>query len=188
MATWYKNRGAEDFFIICVDGLTGFPEAIETAYPQAQVQRCIVHMIRHSLKYVSWKQRKTVATDLKTIYQAKTEEEAELALVDFSKKWDDQYPLISKSWQKHWGQITPFFAYPQEIRRAIYTTNAVESLNMSLRKVTKNRAAFPSDEAAMKLLYLALRNISKKWTMPIRNWKAALSRFAIVFEGRVPIY
>lgn len=186
--TELKNRGVEDIFIICVDGLKGFAEAIETVFPQSQIQRCIVHMIRHSLKYVSWKQRKEVAADLKAVYQAKTEEEAELALEEFAEKWDKQYPLISKSWRKNWEQITPFFAYPHEIRRAIYTTNAIESLNMSLRKIIKNRAAFPSDEAAIKLLYLALRNISKKWTMPIRNWKAALSRFAIVFEGRVPIF
>jgi putative transposase len=186
--TEMKNRGVKDFFIVCVDGLTGFAEAIETAYPQAQVQRCIVHMIRHSLKFVSWKQRKEVAADLKSIYQAKTADEAEFALEEFAEKWDKQYPMISKSWRNSWQQISTFFAYPQEIRKAIYTTNAIESLNMSLRKVTKNRAAFPSDDAAIKLLYLALRNISKKWTMPIKDWKAALSRFTIVFEGRVPMF
>jgi len=186
--TELKNRGVEDFFIICVDGLSGFPDAIETVYPKAQIQRCIVHMIRHSLKFVSWKQRKEVVADLKEIYQANTAEEAELALEEFSEKWDRQYPLISKSWRRHWDQIIPFFAYPGEIRKAIYTTNAIESLNMTLRKVIKTRAAFPTDDAIFKLLYLSLRNITKRWTMPIRNWKAALSQFAIIFEGRVPMF
>jgi putative transposase len=184
--TELKNRGLEDVFIVCVDGLSGFPEAVETVYPKAQIQRCIVHMVRHSLKYVSWKQRKEVAADLKEIYQANTAEEAELALEEFSEKWDDQYPLISKSWRRHWNQIIPFFAYPGDIRKVIYTTNAIESLNMTLRKVIKTRAAFPSNEAVFKLLYLALRNTAKKWTMPIRNWKAALSQFSIIFEERFP--
>lgn len=184
--TELQNRGVEDIFIACVDGLTGFPEAIESVYPQTQVQLCIVHMVRSSLRYVGWKARKTVAADLKTIYSAKTIDEAELALESFSEKWDAQYPSISKSWKNRWGNIIPFFDYPAEIRKAIYTTNAIESINMSIRKVIKNKRVFPSDEAALKQLYLALRNISKKWTMPIRNWGPALNRFAIMFPNRLP--
>lgn len=183
--TELKNRGVEDIFIACVDGLTGFPEAIETVFPQTQVQLCIVHMVRNSLRYVSWKTRKEVAGDLKSIYGAKTVEEAELALTSFSEKWNDQYPTISKSWKDKWENIIPFFSYPEDIRKAIYTTNAIESINMSLRKVIKNKRVFPSNDAALKQLYLALKNISKKWTMPIRNWKGAMSCFLIMFEGRL---
>jgi len=183
--TEIKNRGVEDILIACVDGLTGFPEAIETVFPKTQVQLCIVHMVRNSLRYVSWKMRKAVATDLKAIYGAKTIEEAELALTSFSEKWDEQYPTISKSWKDKWENITPFFAYPEDIRKAIYTTNAIESINMSLRKVIKHKRVFPSDDAALKQLYLALKNISKKWTMPIRNWKGAMSCFIIMFEDRL---
>lgn len=184
--TELQNRGLEDIFIACVDGLTGFPEAIEAVYPKAQVQLCIVHMVRNSLKYVGWKQRKIVAADLKLIYGAKTIDEAEIALTDFSEKWEKEFPAIDKMWMTHWHRITPFFEYPADIRKVIYTTNAIESLNMSLRKVIKNKRAFPSDEAATKQLYLALKNISKKWTMPIHNWGPALSRFRIMFEGRFP--
>jgi putative transposase len=180
-----KNRGVRDMLICCVDGLTGFPDAIEAVYPQTQVQLCIVHMVRHSLKYVSWKERKTVARDLKAIYSAATVEEAELALDEFAARWDGRYPTISVSWRRHWAEIIPFFAFPGDIRRAIYTTNAIESLNRTLRKVIKNRQAFPTDEAILKILYLALNNASKKWTMPIYNWKAALNQFAIAFEGRL---
>lgn len=184
--TELKNRGLEDIFIACVDGLTGFPEAIEAVYPHTQVQLCIVHMVRNSLRCLNWKVRKTVATDLKTIYTSKTIEEAELALESFSEKWDDQYPSISKSWKNKWENIIPFFNYPEDIRKAVYTTNAIESINMSLRKVIKNKRVFPSDEAALKQLYLAIRNISKKWTMPIRDWGLALNRFAIMFSDRFP--
>lgn len=183
--TELKNRGVEDILIACIDGLTGFPEAIETVYPKTQVQLCIVHMVRNSLRYVGWKDRKLVANDLRKIYTAKTIEEAELALSAFSEKWDKQFPAISKSWLMHWENITPFFAYPEEIRRVIYTTNAIESLNMSMRKVLKNKRSFPSDEAALKQLYLALKNISKKWTMPIRDWGAAMNRFIVMFDERV---
>ena len=185
--TELQNRGLEDIFIACVDGLTGFPEAIEAVYPKAQVQLCIVHMVRNSLKYVGWKQRKMVAADLKLIYGSKTIDEAEIALTDFSEKWEKEFPAIGKMWMAHWHRITPFFEYPADIRKVIYTTNAIESLNMSLRKVIKNKRAFPTDEAATKQLYLALKNISKKWTMPIHNWGPALSRFRIMFEGRFPI-
>lgn len=188
VVTELNNRGVEDIFIACVDGLKGFPEAIETVFPRAQIQLCIVHMVRHSLKYVSWKQRKEVAADLKTIYQAATAEQAEINLAEFELKWDETHPSIGQSWRRNWERIIPFFAYPTEIRKVIYTTNAIESLNMSLRKVTKNRGSFPNDAAMFKLLYLALNNIAKKWTLPIRDWKAALNRFSILFEERMPAY
>jgi putative transposase len=187
IVTELKNRGVADIFIACVDGLKGFPEAIETVFPQAQVQLCIVHLVRHSLNYVGWKQRKEVATDLQEIYRAATREEAELRLSEFAEKWDTQFPTISRSWRSNWECITPFFAYPADIRKVIYTTNAIESVNMSLRKIIKNRGSFPTDEAALKLLYLALQNIARKWTMPIKEWKAALNRFAILFEDRMPV-
>lgn len=186
IVTELKNRGVSDIFIACVDGLKGFPEAIETVFPQAQVQLCIVHLVRHSLNYVGWKQRKEVAADLQTIYRAATREEAELRLSEFAEKWDTQFPTISRSWRSNWERIIPFFAYPADIRKVIYTTNAIESVNMSLRKIIKNRGSFPTDEAALKLLYLALQNIARKWTMPIKEWKAALNRFAILFEDRMP--
>lgn len=185
--TELKNRGLRDIFIACVDGLKGFPDAIADAFPETQVQLCIVHMVRHSLKYVSWKDRKAVAADLKAIYTAATLDEAELALSAFSEKWDERLPTISQSWRRHWEQIIPFFQYPKDIRKAIYTTNAIESLNRSLRKIIKNRQAFPTDDAILKILYLALRNASKKWTMPIRHWKSALNQFAIMFEERFPV-
>jgi putative transposase len=186
VVTELKNRGVKDIFIACVDGLKGFPEAIEAVFPDTQVQLCIVHMVRHSLNYVSWKQRKEVAEDLKSIYQASTVQQAETNLEAFEQKWDASHPTISKSWRRNWERIIPLFSYPPEIRKAIYTTNAIESLNMSLRKVTKNRGHFPNDEAMFKLLYLALKNIAKKWTMPIRDWKSALNRFTIMFEERMP--
>ena len=172
VVTELKNRGVKEIFIACVDGLKGFPEAIEAIFPKTQIQLCIVHMVRHSLNYVSWKQRKEVAADLKTIYQATTVELAEKNLEAFAAKWDASHPTIAKSWRNNWERIIPILSYPKDIRKAIYTTNAIESLNMSLRKVTKNRGHFPSDEAMFKLLYLALRNIAKKWTMPIRDWKS----------------
>lgn len=186
VATELKNRGVQDIFIACVDGLKGFPEAIEAVYPKTAVQLCIVHMVRHSLNSVSWKLRDRVAVDLKRIYQAATVEAAEVRLTEFEAKWNAVYPPIGQSWRRNWPRIVPFFDYPPEIRKAIYTTNAIESVNMSLRKITKNRGSFPSDDALLKLFYLALRNISKKWTMPIRDWKAALNRFTIEFEERMP--
>jgi len=188
VVTELKNRGVKDIFIACVDGLKGFPEAIESIFPKTQIQLCIVHMVRHSLNYVSWKQRKEVAADLKTIYQATTVELAERNLEAFATKWDASHPSIAKSWRNNWERIIPLFSYPNDIRKAIYTTNAIESLNMSLRKVTKNRGHFPSDEAMFKLIYLALKNIAKKWTMPIKDWKSALNQFSILFEGRMPCY
>lgn len=186
MVTELKNRGVQDIFIACVDGLKGFPEAIEAVFPKTAVQLCIVHMVRHSLNYVSWKLHKEVAADLRAIYTAATVEEAEQQLTAFEEKWGEDYPSIVQSWRRNWARITPFFDYPPEIRRVIYTTNAIESVNMSLRKITKNRGSFPSDEALLKLFYLAMKNISKKWTMPIRDWKAALNRFTIQFDERMP--
>ena len=181
-----KNRGVADIFIACVDGLTGFPKAIETVFPQAEVQLCIVHQVRASLNYVSWKQRKAVAADLQLIYRANTADDAYFKLEAFAEKWDGTYPTISQMWRRNWEHLTPFFAYPADIRKVIYTTNAVESLNMSLRKVIKTRGSFPNQEAAMKLLFLALEHIAKKWTRPVLNWKAALQRFAILLGERVP--
>ena len=185
VVTELRNRGVQDIFIACVDGLKGFPEAIEAVFPKTTVQLCIVHMVRHSLNYVSWKRRPEVAADLKQIYQSATAEEAELRLGEFEAKWDDEYLPIGQSWRRNWPRLIPFFDYPPEIRKVIYTTNAIESVNMSLRKLTKNRGSFPSDEALLKLFYLALRNISQKWTMPIRDWKAALNRFTIEFGDRI---
>ena len=183
--TELKNRGVQDVLICCCDGLTGFPAAIEAVYPHAKVQLCIVHLIRQSLRYVSWKDRKALAADLKRVYGAATQDEAEMALTTFADKWDAQYPTVSQVWLRHWENVVPFFGYPPEIRKVIYTTNAIESLNMTLRKVIKNKRVFPSDDAAFKQIYLSLQNISKKWTMPIRDWKPALARFTIEFEGRV---
>jgi len=181
-----KNRGVQDIFIACVDGLTGFPDAIAATYPQTLVQLCMVHLVRNSVAYVSYKDRKAVCADLKAIYTASTEDEAELHLELFAEKWDAQYPTISRSWKSHWVNIIPMFHFPPEIRKVMYTTNAIESLNMCLRKVTRNHRIFANDEAALKVIYLAIQNISKKWTMPIREWKPALNRFAIEFEGRLP--
>ncbi len=185
VVTELKTRGVHDIFIACVDGLKGFPEAIEAVYPQASVQLCIVHLVRNSLNFVPWKMYKAVAADLKLIYTSATVELAELRLSEFETKWDKNYHAISLIWRRNWARIIPFFDYPPEIRKVIYTTNAIESINMSLRKVIKNRSSFPTDEAVSKLFYLVLNNISKKWTMPIRDWKAALNRFTIQFEERM---
>jgi putative transposase len=186
VVTELKNRGVNDIFIACVDGLKGFPEAIETVFPQTIVQLCIVHMVRYSLNYVGWNVREQVAADLKRIYQAATVSEAEYELNAFEIKWDKTFPPIGQSWRRNWQRIIPFFDYPPEIRKVIYTTNAIESVNMSLRRITKHRGSFPTDESLIKLFYLALMNISKKWTMPIRDWKPALNRFTIQFEDRMP--
>jgi putative transposase len=185
--TELKNRGVKDIFIACVDGLVGFPEAIEAVFPQTQVQLCIVHMIRNSVRFVNWKDRKNVCGDLKTIYTAATENQAETSLEEFGEKWDTQYPMISKMWRSHWQNIIPFLEYPDDIRKAIYTTNAIESLNRSLRKVIKTKGAFPSETAVLKIFYLALENISQKWTMPIQRWSSAMNQFAIKFGDRVPM-
>jgi len=181
-----QNRGAKDFFIACVDGLKGFPEAIEAVYPRTEVQLCIVHLVRASLNYVNWKQRKEVAGDLRRIYQAGTATEAEMQRDEFGRKWDATYPMVSQIWRRNWERIIPFFAYPGEIRKVIYTTNTIESLNMSLRKIIKTRGGFPHEEAALKLLFLALRQAAKKWTMPVQNWNGALNRFSILWPERMP--
>jgi len=182
--TELHNRGVKDVFIACVDGLKGFPEAIEAVFPQAQVQLCIVHLVRASLNYVSWTERKRVAQDLKTVYRAATAEEARRCLEEFAETWDGKYPTIAALWRRNWERVIPFFAFPGEIRKIIYTTNAVESLNMSLRKVLKPRVAFPSEEAALKVMYLALRKLIQKWERPI-HWKAALTRFTLLWEERI---
>lgn len=183
--TELKNRGLNDILIACVDGLKGFPEAINAVYPQTHIQLCIIHMVRNSLKYVSWKDYKAVTSDLKSIYQSVTEDSALHALDDFSQKWDEKYPQISKSWTANWSNLNTFFAYPDDIRKAIYTTNAIESLNSVIRHATKKRKIFPTDDSVKKVIYLAIMAASQKWTMPIRNWKSAMSRFNIVFEGRL---
>lgn len=182
--TELKNRGLKDILIACCDGLTGFPDAIQAVYPQTQVQLCIVHLMRNCLKYVPWKDKKQVAADLKPIYQAATIEEAERALDAFSQEWDDLYPAISQIWLRHWEHIIPIFDYPMAIRRVIYTTNAIESLNRSFRKIIKTKAVFPDEESVFKLLYLSMKNIIKKWNRPIRDWTAAASHFAILFPER----
>jgi putative transposase len=184
--TELKTRGVEDCFIACVDGLKGLPEAIEAVFPQTQVQLCIVHKVRNSLKYVPWKERKAVAADMRAIYAAATLAEAEHALERFAERWDAKYPTISPSWLADWNRLTVFFDYPPAIRRVIYTTNAIESLNYTLRKRLKTRGVFPNDESIVKVLYLALQNVAKKWTRPIRDWKAALNQFVILFGERVP--
>lgn len=183
--TELKNRGLEDIFIACVDGLTGFPDAINAVYPKTQVQLCIVHLIRNSLKYVSYKHRKAVAQDLKHIYNAATADAAFDELTSFAEKWDLKYGSISQMWQNHWENIIPFFQYPPEIRKVIYTTNAIESLNSVIRKAIKLRKIFPSDQSALKVVYLAIEKASKRWTMPIRDWAAALNRFALEFGDRL---
>lgn len=180
--TELKNRGLRDVYIVCTDGLRGFPQAIETVFPQAQVQTCIVHLIRASLNYVSWKERKTVAADLKPIYKAPTAEAAQEALDEFRARWP-KHQVVADVWMRNWERVIPFFQFPEDIRKIIYTTNAVESLHMSLRKVTKNRGSFPNEEAAFKLLYLALRNVSKKWST-VQGWREAMRQFEIVFPGR----
>ncbi len=185
--TELQNRGVRDILIACVDGLKGFPEAIANQFPRTEVQLCIVHMVRNSLKYVSWKERKVVAQDLRAIYTAPTEEAALEALKAFAAKWDARFPSISKSWRERWENVIPFFAYPAEIRKVIYTTNAIESIQASLRKVTKKRGAFPNPEAVRKVLFLAVQRASERWSRPIKDWPAALNHFALVFEGRVPV-
>ncbi|EHY9861346.1 IS256 family transposase [Vibrio parahaemolyticus] len=186
--TELQNRGVKDILIACVDGLKGFPDAINTAFPDTQIQLCIVHMVRNSVKYVPWKDYKAVTTDLKKVYQSATEDEALLALEQFSERWDSKYPQISRSWTAHWNNLNTLFNYPEDIRRAIYTTNAIESLNSVIRKAIKKRKLFPTDESARKVIYLAIRDASKKWTMPIRNWRQALNRFMIMFEDRLTEY
>ena len=186
--TELQNRGVKDILIACVDGLKGFPDAISTAFPETQIQLCIVHMVRNSVKYVPWKDYKPVTADLKRIYQSATEDEALQALDEFAARWDERYPQISRSWRSHWQNLNTLYHYPADIRKVIYTTNAIESLNSVIRKATRKRKLFPTDDAAKKVIYLAIEAASKKWTMPIRNWKPALNRFMIMFEDRLADY
>jgi transposase-like protein len=179
--TELKNRGLQDILIACMDGLTGFPEAVRSVYPDTRVQLCIVRMVRNSTKFVSYKDLKKVCAGLKEVYSANTEQAGHEALEDFGKTWNDKYPMIYKSWDQHWDDLSEFFKYQPEIRRAVYTANAVEALNYSLRKVIKNKLICVNDDAIFKMLYLAIRNASKKWTMPIRDWGQALNQFAIEF-------
>ena len=182
-----KNRGVQDILIAAVDGLSGFPDAITAVFPKTEVQLCIVHMIRNSVKYVPYKDRKAVTGDLKDIYLAASADAAESALEKFAEKWDGKYPAISKSWRNRWNEITPYMKFSPEIRKAIYTTNAVESLNYTLQRNLKTRQSFPNDEAATKLIYMILQRISKRWTMPIRNWGKAMHQFSVIYGDRVPL-
>ena len=182
--TELKNRGVKDVLIVCIDGLKGFPQAIEAVFPEARVQLCIVHMVRASLNYVNWKERKLVAMDLKSVYRAANERQAAKELEEFIAKWGGKYQAIGKLWKENWDRVTPFFDFPAEVRRMIYTTNAVESLHMTLRKIIKTRGSFPSEEAALKLLYLALRNVTAKWEV-IQHWKHALNQFEVLWGDRI---
>ena len=179
--TELKNRGVQDILIACMDGLSSFPEAVRSIYPDTRIQLCIVHMVRNSTKFVSYKDLKKLCADLKSVYSAATEKAGRQSLEEFGQKWNGKYPMIYKSWESHWDDLSEFYKYPPEIRRAIYTTNAIESLNFQLRQVTKNRLIFPADEAICKMLYLAIQNASKKWTMPIRDWGQAINQFAVEF-------
>jgi len=183
--TELQTRGVEDILIACIDGLSGFPQAIEAVYPETRIQLCMVHMVRNSLKYVSWKDYRAVTRDLKNIYQAPTEAEARRALETFGATWDEKYCQISKIWERHWPHLITLFDYPTPIRKAIYTTNAIESLNSVIRKATRQRKIFPHDESALKVTFLAIQAASQKWTRPIQSWKAALNQFIIRFEDRV---
>ncbi|EAP9281383.1 TPA: IS256 family transposase [Salmonella enterica subsp. diarizonae] len=183
--TELKNRGLQDILIACVDGLKGFPDAINSVFPQTHIQLCIIHMVRNSLKYESWKDYKAVTSGLKTVYQAPTEEAALMALDAFAEVWDDKYPQISKSWRAHWENLNTLFSYPPDIRKAIYTTNAIESLNSVIRAAIKKRKVFPTDDSVRKVIYLAIKDASKKWSMPIQNWRLAMSRFIIEFGDRL---
>lgn len=183
--TELNQRGVRDILIACVDGLTGFPEAINTVFPKTRIQLCIVHLVRNSLRYVSYKDMKSVAADLKSIYHSINIEQAENALLTFSEKWEAKYPSISRSWTSHWQNIVTLFAFPQEIRKIIYTTNAIESLNSVIRKSINNRKIFPNDSSALKVIYLAIQKASQKWTMALHDWRAAMNRFIIEFDGRI---
>ena len=181
-----KNRGVEDILIACMDGLTGFPDAVKAVFPNTHIQHCIVHMIRNSTKFVSYKDLKAVCRDLKEIYSAINAESGHEALEEFGKKWNNKYPMIQASWERNWNDLIEFFNYPKDIRRTIYTTNTIESLNFSLRKVTRNKSSFPDDNSIYKVMYLAIKNASARWTMPIKDWGLAVNQFAILFDGRVP--
>lgn len=187
VVTELKNRGVEDILIACVDGLKGFPQALESVFPNTTVQTCIVHMIRNSTHYVSWKDRKSVAIDLRPIYTAVDREAAESALSDFDKKWGRQYPMVTQAWRSSWERVVPFLDFPPELRRILYTTNAIESFNARVRKLVNGKGHFPHDDAAYKLIYLAVVAAEKHWTRPPKGWSQALNQFAIKFEGRLPV-
>ncbi|MBD3557536.1 IS256 family transposase [Planktothrix sp. FACHB-1355] len=186
--TELRNRGVEQILIACMDGLKGFPEAVEAEYPEAKVQLCIIHQVRNSLRYVAWKDYKQVAADLKQIYRSVTEEEALLELERFAQKWDEKYPQITKSWRSNWLNLRSIFDYSEEIRKVIYTTNAIESLNSVIRKATRKRKVFPTDDSALKVVFLATQAAAQKWTMPIKDWRQAMNRFAIEFEEQLAPY
>ena len=181
-----QSRGLRDIFVACIDGLSGFAEAVHAAYPRASVQLCLVHLVRAALRYVSSQDSPAVVRDLKKIYQAATVVEAEQALDAFAQAWDEKYPTIAKMWRAKWTDIITLFDYPPEIRKAIYTTNAIESVNSVIRKFTRNRKLYPNEDSALKIVFMAIREASRKWTLPIRHWKQALNHFAILFEGRMP--
>jgi transposase-like protein len=183
-----KSRGVEDVLVVCVDGLKGFSEAIAAVYPDADVQRCIVHQVRNSLRFVSWKDRKELAGDLKLIYRATSEESARIELDNFSEKWDKHYEYISKSWRDNWTELMSFFNYPNEIRRVIYTTNSIENFHRSLRKITKSKPVFPNDKSLMRLLYLITKNVTVKWTQKVQNWGLIYSQLRITFDDRIEKY
>ena len=184
VANELKNRGLEDILIACMDGLTGLADSIRAVFPKVEIQRCIIHQVRNSVKHVSYKDRKQICSDLKQIYGSPTEQSGYQALQEFKDKWDNKYPSISKSWETNWTELSTFFAYPNEVRRLIYTTNALESLNRQFRKVTKAKSVFPTDKSLEKSLFLAMQNITKKWTMPVRNWGLVVNQLEIFFEGR----
>ncbi len=183
--TELKKWGVEDILIACIDGLKGFPEAIEAVYPNTQIQLCVVHMVRNSMRFVSWKDYKRVAAQLRAIYQAATEQQALEALEQFDADWKDKYPVVAEQWRRHWDHLITMFNYPEDIRRVIYTTNAIESVNSVIRKATTRHKIFPNDDAALKVVYLAIDAASKKWTIPIRNWRLALNRFSIELGDRI---
>jgi putative transposase len=187
VVTDLQGRGVTDIFIACIDGLTGFKDAIQAVFPRAQIQRCIIHQVRQSLTYVSWKDRKAFVADLRTIYQAPTRESAETRLLELSERWSAIYPMAVRSWETHWEDLATMFEYGAEIRRLIYTTNSIEGYNRQLRKVTKTKGAFPTDEAARKLLFLVNRDITRKWTAPVANWARIRNQLAIRFAGRLPL-
>jgi transposase-like protein len=187
VVTDLQSRGVQDIFIACIDGLTGFKDAIQAVFPRTQIQRCVIHQVRQSLTYVSWKDRKAFVVDLRTIYQAPTREAAETRLLELSEKWSATYPMAVRSWETHWEDLATMFEYGAEIRRLIYTTNSIEGYNRQLRKVTKTKGAFPSDEAARKLLFLVNRDITRKWTAPVPNWARIRNQLAIRFAGRLPM-
>lgn len=180
-----KARGVADILIACKDGLSGFSEAITTAFPQTEIQLCVIHQMRNSLKYASYKEQKAIMADLKTIYQAITLEEAEMSFIAFKEKWSKKHPIVILSWENNWLELTTYFKYPYEMRKMIYTTNIIEGYHRQLRKVTKTKTAYPSDEALRKIIYLATVDAAKKWTMPLRNWTDCISQLAIYFESRL---